>query len=132
MSHLCTIFRVKAETEEDAIDDVNNFLEGCPYDGHPFDYFDESETVISEDIKTEEDFQALRQEEIDSYKSYLEQALKLPDDNIWKSSNLKWAGQALDASDWDSIERLAYEYAYEQQEEDAPGKIWFVDTDRHW
>lgn len=131
--HLYTVVRVRAKSAEDSISEVNYLLEDHPFEGCPFDYFDREGTALSERVKTEEDFQKQRQVEIECYKKNLEDALKLPDDDIRKAWLLKMAGQALDPWMFNSTERIVYDYAKDRQEDiEEEGQVFFVETDRHY
>lgn len=130
--HLYTVVRVKAETAEEAVAIVEGLLEDDTYDGCPFDYFVRTATAISQRVKTEEDFQKGRQCEIESYEHDLQEALQLPDDDPSKAWMLKMAGESLDPFDWNSTGREVYDYATDRQDDDEPGRIWFVETDRHF
>jgi hypothetical protein len=129
--HVYTIVRVWAENEEEAIEKVNAFME--EYHDDVFDYYDEESTHLSDKVKTEEDFQQIRQKELDEYKSSLEEALAMPDNDWLKGFTLRQAGTSLDPDIWNSPCRLAFDHATHIQEEPEEGEsIYFVVTDRHY
>ena len=132
--HLHTIVKVWAEDEDQAISKVNDLLtDDGEYRslGAHFDYVSEEETKVSEDIKTEEDFQKLREEEIRAYQFNLDNANKLPMDSNMKGYYLRSAGEALDRGVFWSIERQAYIMDWDDDYDNPELSIFYIDTDRH-
>lgn len=130
--HLHTIVRVKAKNENEAIELVKGLLtNNGEYDRmSTFDWFSEDETKISDEVKTEEDFRRLQKEEEELSRVYLQQAKTKKSD--WRGYKLRCAGECLEKDRFWSTERLAYDFAYYDQEETKKGKIFYVDTDRHF
>ena len=128
MAHIHTIVRVKAESEEEAIERVNNLLTNNGEYNHPspFDWFSEEDTKISEECKSDEDYLKLRAEEIKESKYNLEQSEKQTTDSM-RGFYLMRAGESLYSEMFWSTERLAYDLDWED------GKnTYYVETDRHY
>jgi hypothetical protein len=131
--HLDTIFKVRADTPEDAVQEVNCLLEDSCYDGSPFDYYDHCATAILTEF-TEQRFVELRQKELIEYKSFLQKALDMEDgrDDSMKGWYLRMAGESLDAMQQVSTQRFAIDLSEEVNGRDAEGAhTYYVTTDRH-
>jgi predicted HAD superfamily hydrolase len=59
--HVHTVFKVNAESANEAVEKVNDWLLDHCGDGWWFDYCDPDETQISTQVTTETEFQTLRQ-----------------------------------------------------------------------
>lgn len=129
---IITVVRVKADSKDKAIELVNNLLtdhgEYSSINGNScFDSVRE-DTYISEDCKTQKDFNKLVKDEEKEYKRRLGQSEKEKDKSM-RGYYLSKAGECLDTSNFWSTERLAYDMA---SEENQKGKhIYFIDTYRH-
>lgn len=133
--HICTVVRVKADDPEEAVEKIKSLLTSYGEytfvgDGHDFDWLDEDATQISKDIKTEEDFTNLREnEKKEALRLQREANRKKGED---KGYYLKKAGECLTDYDFWSTERQAYDAAYQGDNDCSEGKhVYFVDTDRH-
>jgi hypothetical protein len=129
-----TVVRIRAGNAEDACDMVETMLETESSYGYDsaFDYYHDDEINISEEVKTEADFAALRQKEIKTYESFMERALGVPDDDTMKGCYLIWAGESLESEFFWSTQRLAYDYARYRQGDEPEGTIYYVTSKRHY
>lgn len=132
--HIHTIVKVQADTEEDAIREVKNLVsndnESLP---SSFDWYDEDAIIISEECKTEEDFQKIRATEMQEYKENLRRYHDLvkdsetPDIKSMAGYYLRKAGECISPTMFWSTERFAYHMDWTE------GKnIYYVETDRHF
>jgi hypothetical protein len=129
--HLHTVVKVKAADEREAVERVKGLLtdDGEYRIQHPFDWVAEDQTKISETVKTEHDFLALRTMELAAYADNLKRAFLLTDEmNEWlRGFHLRQAGECLEENNFWSTERL--QFTLDWMEGD---KVFYVDTDRHY
>jgi hypothetical protein len=130
MAHIHTIVKVHADTEEIAVREVQRLLtnDGEYTTPPPFDWLDEEATKVSEEVKTETDFEALRETERKEYEYNLKQADEAESESM-KGFYLRRAGECLDKDLFWSSEREAY---YMDWTEGEGKNIYYVATDRHY
>jgi hypothetical protein len=121
--------KVRAASEQEAIERVYDLLNG---DGEyhlppPFDWVDDEETKISEDVKTEEDFLKLREAERDEHIENLRLADAVAANENLRGFYIRKAGECLEERNFWSTERLQYTLDWE----DGPN-VYYVETDRHF
>lgn len=137
--HIDTIIRVRAESAEEAIERVNRLMSG---DGDyclppPFDWFDEEATAVSNAVRDDESFRALREEERngarEAFRRYQEALESHPEDESWLGYQLQTVAECLRDDQFWSVHRLAYDLARQEQlsDECPGGTIYYIRTDRH-
>jgi len=131
--HLHTIVKVTAKDEAEAIEKVENLLTSDgDYRIDPFDYIDDT-ARISEEVKTEADFQKVVEQEKIEAEEYLkrsEEEKSKP--NGMRGYLIRMAGESLSPDRFWSTERLAYNYDFYETNGDEEGKVFYVETDRHY
>ena len=127
MSHVHTIVKVSAADEREAIERVNALLtdDGEYRSIAPFDWVSEGKTAISDEVKTEHDFLALRALERRAHGENLRRAAETEDEN-WKGYYLRKAGECLEAQNFWSTERRQFTIDWLDGE-----RVFYVHTDRH-
>lgn len=126
--HLLTVIKTKANSEQEAIDNVNEILT-CYGDynfGGGCDYVAEEKTRVLKDF-TEEDFLKLREDELKEYKDNLGKALEMKDDDFMKGYYLVASGEALQEDVFWSTQRYAY-----TDENNEGESTYYAITDRHF
>lgn len=127
--HLHTIVKTKANSEQEAIENINGLLTNdwnYNFQGG-FDYVSEEDTTVLPYF-TEEDFQKLRQDELKEYEDNLKRANELPIDSTMKGYYLVCAGEALQSDIFWSTQR----YAYEDEYNTDGSNTYYLTTDRHF
>lgn len=126
--HLHTIIKTKADSEQEAIDNVNTILTNYgEYNfTNGFDYVDKNNTKILKDF-TENDFIKLREDELKEYKNCLQKALEMKEEDFMKGYYLVCAGEALQ----DDIFWTPQRYAYVDENNEGDN-TYYIETDRHY
>ena len=129
--HLHTVVKVKAADKKEAVERVKGLLtdDGEYRIQHPFDWVAEDETKISEEVKTEQDFLALRTMERATCADHLIHAFSETEtmSEGMRGFYLRMAGECLEENNFWSTERL--QFTLDWMEGD---KVFYVDTDRHY
>ncbi len=125
--HIHTVFKVKAESADEAVEKVNDWLLDHCGDGWWFDYCNPDESRISTQVTTEEEFQTLRRAELDEAEDRLRQALEATEPND-KGHKLVIAGMLMYADDPNCLDRRVHDLTVH---DGAVGSVFYVDTDRH-
>jgi len=125
--HLYTTVKVNAPNAEEAVERVKALVtDNGEYHIDPFDWVAEDETKISEEIKTEEDFQKLREFERSEYRANLQRSAEAESEEM-KGFYLRKAGECLEERNFQSTERLQFTLDWEDGEH-----VFYVETDRHY
>jgi hypothetical protein len=129
--HLHTVVKVKAADETEAVERVKNLVtdDGEYRFQQPFDWVAEGETKISETVKTEQEFLALRAMERAAFSENLMRAFSVSEelnDNM-RGLYLRLAGECLEEDNFWSTERLQFTLDWMDGD-----KVFYVDTDRHY
>lgn len=126
--HLHTIVKVWAADEKEAVERVNGLLTD---DGEyrfmtPFDWVAEEETKVSERVKTEQEFQNIRELERQAYHTNMQRAFEADCEGM-KGFYIRKAGECLEEHNFWSTERLQFTLDWMDGE-----KIFYIDTNRHY
>lgn len=140
MAYLCTIIKLRADCEFDAIKKANRIITdnwsfrdiGPFYSVNP-----DATKVLGPDEFDEERFNALRNNEIGQHNSYLSIALAIPENERttrWTyASNLSRAANCIDSTNVFCRERNVFDAIQEETDDCADGEhIYYVQTDRHY
>jgi hypothetical protein len=136
--HTYTIYKVEAPDAETAVLAVNDFLDSSTGEDYTtaFDWYDPDYTEVLPDF-TEADFQKLREDELATYRTLLDEALSLPDTlDCEKGHRLRRAGQLLEPDCLSSPDRLVLDLMQwcdtsDWCDESEPTGIYYVRTNRH-
>ncbi len=125
--HLHTIVKVLAKDEKEAIERVNGLLndDGGYRSIVPFDWVAEDETKVSDTVKTEAEFLALRELERHAYKVNMTRAIEAEDEEM-KGYYMRKAGECLEERNFWSTERVQFTLDWLEGE-----KVFYIETDRH-